>query len=204
MHDITKKQKETLEAVEKLSALLSRPPTLRELQEFLGYGSTSSVQRHTDALKGKGFLRAEKFQKRGLIVPQRSSERISPIPLLGNIACGQPILAVENIEAYIPLKVQGDPKEYFCLRAVGNSMDKAGIEDGDIVLIRQQSTAENGDAVVALLGEDATIKILRKELNRIVLEPRSSDPSNKPIYVFGDPLIQGKVIKTIKYAHENS
>ncbi|MDP2763134.1 MAG: S24 family peptidase, partial [Enterobacteriaceae bacterium] len=120
------------------------------------------------------------------------------IPLVGAIICGQPILAVENIEAYIPYEVKGNPREYFFLRAIGDSMNKAGIDDGDMVLIKKQQTADPGDKVVALIGNEATIKIFKMDKNKAILEPRSSNPVHKPIYVFEDLQIQGKVVGKIK------
>jgi repressor LexA len=115
---------------------------------------------------------------------------------VGNVACGQPILAIQNIEAYIPFEVKGNPKEYFFLRAQGDSMDKAKINDGDLVLIKSQNHAENGEKILALVGDEATIKIYRDEGKCKILEPRSSNPIHKPIYVFEDLQIQG-IVKNV-------
>lgn len=199
--ELTNKQKEVLTAINKLMAGNGVSPTLKEIQEFLGYKEISSVQRHTEALKKKGFLSSNKYQARSLRIIRKLSKKFS-IPLLGSVACGNPILAVENIEAYIPYEVKGDPKEYFFLRAEGNSMDRAGINDGDLVLIKNQQTADEGEKVLALIGDDATIKIYKRESDRIILEPRSSNPEHKPIYIFDDIQIQGKVIGKISKNYE--
>jgi len=121
------------------------------------------------------------------------------LPLIGSIACGSPILAIENIEAEIPVSIdliKGSSK-HFLLKAVGNSMNKAGINDGDIVLVKQQNTAVNGDIVVALIDDEATIKELQKTREAIVLKPHSTEPKHKPIILNIDFKIQGIVIKTV-------
>ena len=120
------------------------------------------------------------------------------LPLVGMVTCGKPMLAVENIEAYIPYEVKGDPKEYFFLRVIGDSMNKAEIDDGDLVLIKKQTSADLGDKVVALIGDEATIKVFKKGSDCIILEPKSTNPIHKPLYIFEDLQIQGKVVGKIK------
>jgi repressor LexA len=121
------------------------------------------------------------------------------LPLIGSIACGSPILAVENIETEIPVSVDliKGPSKHFLLRAVGNSMNNEGINDGDIVLVKQQNTAENGDIVVALIDDEATIKEFNKTKEAVVLKPRSTEPKHKPFILTRDFRIQGIVITTI-------
>jgi len=193
--ELTKKQKEVLSAIKEIYSKKKVSPTLKEIQDYFGYKKISSVQRHTEALKKKGFLISDKYQARSLQIKKFISKKFN-IPLIGNIACGQPILATQNIEAYIPFEIKGDPKEYFFLRAEGDSMNKAEINDGDYVLIKSQSTAEPGDKVVALIGDDATIKIFKSGNGCKILEPRSTNPEHKPIYVFDDLQIQG-VVKNV-------
>lgn len=195
--EVTKKQEEVLNAINSLLSERGVSPTLKEIQETLGYKKVSSVQRHTEALKKKGLLTSNKYQSRSFKITQSFSKKFN-IPLVGAVACGQPILATENIEAYIPYQVNGDPKEYFFLRAVGDSMNKAGIENNDLVLIKKQQTAKPGDKVLALVGDDATIKIFQNGNGCAVLEPRSTNPEHKPIYVFDNLQIQGKVMTTLK------
>lgn len=197
--EITKKQREVLSEIKKFFTENGVMPTLGDIQKSLGYSTTSSVQRHTEALKKKGYLTSEKHQARGLRIKKAESKKY-PIPLVGCVACGQPILAVENIEAYIPYEVKGDPKDYFFLHAMGDSMNKADINDGDIVLIKKQQIASNGEKVVALIGDEATIKIFKQEKDRIVLEPRSSNLIHKKIYIYDSEefQIQGIVAGKIK------
>ena len=159
---ITKKQQNVFEAIEKLTKKNGQSPTLRELMEYLDYKSTSSVQRHTEALKKKNIIKSEKHQERSFQIKSNSNKKYS-IPLVGIASCGQPTLAVQDIEAYIPYEVNGDPKEYFFLRAEGDSMNEADIKNGSIVLIHKQPTANNGDIVVALIGDEATIKIFKHQ-----------------------------------------
>lgn len=196
MLELTKKQEEVLNAIKELYDENHIMPTLVELKDYLGYSAISSVQRHIISLKKKGFLASEKHKGRGLKIIEKVSKYFQ-IPLVGNVTCGLPMLAMENIEAYIPLKVDGNPKDYFCLRAVGDSMNKKGIEDGSIVLVKKQSVASNGDVVVALIGDDATIKTYKKDIDKVILEPESENPIHKPIYLFENFQIQGKVVKTI-------
>lgn len=197
---LTSKQKTVLSIIKDLIHKNGVPPKLEELRVELNLGSISSVQRHTDALKEKGYLDST----RRLSIPD-ASEKVQ-IPLVGNIACGAPLLASENIEAYISYdasKIQGTSQNYFFLRAVGDSMNKADIsgktiEDGDYVLIKKQSSANPGSRVVALLGDEATIKKMIPNEDCIRLEPESTNANNKPILLFEDFSIQGIVTDVIK------
>ena len=121
------------------------------------------------------------------------------VPLVGTVACGVPMLAEENIEAMISVSINlaRPPHKYFLLRAKGDSMDKKGINDGDLVLIRQQPIAENGDAVVALVDNEATIKEFHVFDEAIVLKPRSRNSQHKPIILTKDFQIQGIVVTSI-------
>lgn len=194
---LTNKQKEVLTSITDLTQKMGIPPTLGEIRDYLGYKNTSSVQRHTDALKKKGYFTLDKHQSRSLKV-KKFLQKTHSIPLVGSVACGQPILATQNIEAYIPYEVRGDPSNYFFLRAVGDSMNLADINDGDLVLVKKQPDANQGDEVVALIGDDATIKIFKREKDKVVLEPKSTNPIHKPLYIFEDLQIQGKVVDKIK------
>lgn len=197
---LTAKQKLVLATIQDLKLKLGNPPTLEEIRKALDYAGTSSVQRHTDALKEKGYL----GNTRGLSL-SGSDEKVQ-IPLVGNVACGVPLLATENIEAYISYdasKVQGKADDYFFLRAVGDSMNNTNvsgktIDDGDFVLVKKQTTANSGDKIVALIGDEATIKKMVPADGGIRLEPESTNPSNKPIYMFEDFSVQGIVADVIK------
>jgi len=126
------------------------------------------------------------------------SNEVVNIPLVGNVACGTPIFAEENIEATIPISVRiaNPPEQFFFLRARGDSMDKKGINDGDLVLIRQEVIARNGDIVLALINDKATLKEFRWTQDAVLLIPHSTNPEHKPIILDGDFLIQGIVVKS--------
>lgn len=196
--ELTNKQREVLACITDLTQKMGMSPTLGEIRDYLGYKNTSSVQRHTDALKEKGYFVIDKHQSRSLKI-KKFLQKTHSIPLVGSVACGQPILASQNIEAYIPYEVKGDPSNYFFLRAVGDSMNLADINDGDLVLVKRQPNANQGDEVVALIGDEATIKIFKREKDKVVLEPRSNNPIHKPLYIFEDLQIQGKVVDKIKF-----
>lgn len=205
MKKITQKQSETLIKIRDYIAHNQKAPTLKELSKLLDLKGTTSAQRHVEALKRKGYLIGERNYSRGLSITTQALNQIK-IPLIGNIACGQPLFAHQNIEAYIPYNgsnLHGKSEDYFFLRAIGDSMNNADIkgktiDDGDFVLIKKQSTAEIGQRVVALIGEEATIKKLKKQKNYFVLEPESKNTNNKPIYVFENLQIQGIVQDVIK------
>ena len=179
-----------------------RNPSIRELTREMGFGSTRSAFMLINRLIDKKVL----FRK-----PDRSLRILSDsekedfnaktvdIPLVGAVSCGAPIFAEENIEALYPVStaLAQSGFSYFLLRAKGDSMDKAGIKNGDIVLIRQQPTAENGQKVVALIDDEATIKIIRFTSDAIILEPRSTNKKYKPIILSRDFQIQGTVVATI-------
>jgi repressor LexA len=202
---LTSKQKQVLDALRELTNQLGKPPTLEELREYLQYGNTSSVQRHIYALIAKGILTNDKNKARSYSI-SRPTSKVIQIPLVGQCACGTPILAQENIEAYIPYdidKLKGSHRDYFFLRAVGDSMNRANIDHGDYVLVRKTDHAEPGQRVVALIGDDATIKKLGKKDSYYVLLPESTNPANKPIFVFDSLSIQGVVADVIKVRTHN-
>lgn len=202
---LTKIQKLVLATIKDLTRKNGKPPTLEELRQVLNYSSISAVQRHLDALKKKGFITSEKYHSRSLEVNLPTEKKVN-IPLVGNVACGTPFLAQQNIEAYIPYeksKLSGNPRDYFFLRAVGDSMNLANIDHGDYILAKRQSTADFGQKVVTLIGNEATIKKLKKGQGCYILEPESDNPKNKPIYMFEDFVIQGVVVDIIKPGNKN-
>ncbi|WP_164732271.1 transcriptional repressor LexA [Flagellimonas oceanensis] len=181
-------------------------PSVRELMHELGYKSPRSAALTFKALEEKGILRKRgngSYQLIEFEIPESfgTREQTVNIPLLGRVACGIPIFAQENIEAEIPIssKMIKNGQQYFILKAIGNSMDKKGIEDGDLVLIRQQQFAENGDLVVALINDEATIKEYSNKGNVVVLKPRSTNEKHQPIILTTDFRIQGVVEEIIKF-----
>lgn len=207
MRSLTQKQKAVLSTIKDFILREGKAPTLRELQsilqETMGLKSVSSVQRHLMALKEKGYLFGERYHARSL---RPAAPELVNIPLLGNIAAGQPLLAQENIEAYIPYSassLRGDPQQYFFLRAVGDSMNATNvnnktIDSGDFVLVKRQSSADQNEKIVALIGDEATVKRLRYKEGMAVLEPESTNPDNKKLYMLDNLLIQGVVKDVVK------
>lgn len=195
---LTPKQNTVLAAVRELQAANGETPTLDEIRAYLGYSKVSSVQRHIDQLKLKGYIASEKHQARSLNLMHQS---FVSIPLVGNVACGTPMLAQENIEAYVNYgngKVKGNPDDYFFLRARGDSMNNAGIDDGDLVLVHKQDYADEGKNVVALIDDSATVKRLKKEHGYWTLEPVSKNPTHKKIIMVEDFAIQGVAVDVVK------
>lgn len=195
---LTPKQKTVLAAVRELQAITGRMPTLDEIRQHLNYATVSSVQRHMDALKRKGYIHSEKHQSRGM---RLAHQHLVSIPLVGNVACGMPLLAEENVEAHVAYdadSLRGNTGDYFFLRAIGDSMDRAGIQDGDLVLVRKADTAEPGQRIVALVGDDATVKKLAKDDGHWVLRPESTNPKHKDLIMAEDFSIQGLVTDIVK------
>jgi repressor LexA len=173
------------------------PPSVREICKAVGFKSTSTVHSYLEKLQEEGLLLKGSTKPRALKVIADdygfSNKDLVGVPIVGSVTAGQPILAIENIEDTFPI-----PSEYlqnattFMLKVKGESMIDAGILDGDLILIKQQVTANNGDIVVALIGEEATVKTFYKEKNHIRLQPENK--SMQPIIVTEDISIIGKVI----------
>lgn len=201
--NLTPKQKEVLDTVQRLTAQDGSAPTLRRLQNELGLGQLSSVQRHIEALRLKGALPTARPWQRGIGI---SHGEVKQIPLLGVVACGTPVLAEEHIEAFVPYstsKLKSKTAQYFFLRASGDSMDRAEkpgpISDGDLLLVRQESTARSNDTIVALVGDSATCKVLETTSEGwYKLSPRSSNTTHKPRVMLEDFSILGIVEGVIK------
>jgi repressor LexA len=200
---LTKKQEEFFNVVANYIQKEKIAPTNREIQEIMGLKSPRSIVQYLDVLEKRGYIHRGKGARNIRIVKSpyedNGSSKTVKVPILGYVPCGTPFLAEENIERHIAIseKIAKPPYKYFILRAIGDSMDEAGINEGDLVLIRQQMTANNGDIVVALIDESATIKRLRLRKNHIILEPRSSNPNHCPIVLERDFKIQGIVVGTI-------
>jgi len=179
-------------------------PSVRELMRELGFKSPRSAALIVESLIGKKILKRNKDGSLQLIINNEFSNDSSRaetvnVPLLGTVSCGTPIFASENIEAFIPVSVKlaKQPNKYFLLRAKGDSMNEKGINNGDLVLIKQQQTANNGDNIVALIDDEATIKEFNRQGNTIVLKPWSTNKKHQPIILTSDFKIQGIVIAVI-------
>lgn len=197
---LTAKQQRVLNTIYEFYRTYDRMPTHQELKEKLNFKSVNSVQQYLKALKSKGYLDIEKHKSRGVSLRDRPSE-VANIPLLGRVACGLPIFAEENIEAYIPVDSQiigSNPQKYFFLTAHGDSMNEAGIDDQDLLLIKSTQAATPNDIVVALIGDEATVKYFKPSSDYVALIPKSSNPEHKPIILAENFSIQGVVKKVFK------
>lgn len=195
---LTKKQKQTLDYITKYIKENDFAPSLDEIKKHFRLSSVSTVHEHVEALREKGYLKKIENQPRSIeINNKKESSDLVEIPLLGTIAAGAPIEAIEFPETInIPKSQLSKSGEHYALRVQGNSMVDEGIFDGDTVIIRKQPTAENGETVVALLNDDeVTLKKIYKEKNRFRLQP--ANPNMKPIFT-KELIVQGKVINVIR------
>ena len=181
MRSSEENQKKILEFIKKEIEQKGYPPSVREICAAVGLKSTSTVHAHLNHLEAQGLIRRDSTKPRALEVLDGSHARGRSVPLVGQVTAGLPILAVENIEDYLtlPQSMLGQD-EVFCLRVQGESMIEIGILDGDIIAVRTQDTAENGDIVVAMIEEEATLKHIFYEDHRVRLQPENSQMS--PIY----------------------
>lgn len=174
-------QQRILDFIKSEIELKGYPPSVREICAAVGLKSTSTVHAHLNSLEKQGLIRRDSTKPRALEVLDGSHQRGRSVPLIGRVTAGQPILAIENIEDYLVLPqsmLGGD--DIFCLRVQGESMIEAGILDGDIVVLRQQDTAENGEIVVAMVDDEATLKRIFYEDDRVRLQPENA--AMAPIY----------------------
>lgn len=176
MKKLTDRQRQIYEFIrEKISAHGSSP-TIREIGKHMGITSTNGVRLHITALIKKGYLRKQEHIARGLELVQNIAQNASKLPLVGSVPAGMPIDAIENIEGEFVIDSTFMPNgEAFSLRVTGNSMINAGIFDGDIVLVERRAEARKGDIVVAIIGDEATVKRYFPENNRIRLQPENDD-----------------------------
>lgn len=192
---ISAKQREILEFIKHEILNKGYPPAVREICEAVDLKSTSSVHSHLETLEKNGYIRRDPTKPRAIEIMDDNfnltRREVVNVPMIGYVAAGQPILAVENIEGYFPLPAEIIPnQETFLLRVKGESMINAGILNGDSVLVKQQATAENGDMVVALVDDSATVKNFYRENGHIRLQPQND--TMDPIIV-DDCTIIGKV-----------
>lgn len=205
MKQLTAKQQQVFDWIRESLDATGQAPTVRELQAKLGCAAPMGVVSHLNALEAKGYIRKAEGRARGIMVVagegRKAPEDMIRVPLVGNVACGMPIWAEELIEDWIPLstKLVGSSQDVFMLRAKGDSMNLAGIDDGDYIVFRRQNTALPGDKVVVLIGTDATVKRVKFDRNKVIFEPVSSNKEHKPLVPKpGTFMVQGKVIGVIK------
>ena len=170
------------------------PPTVREICAAAGIKSTSTVHAYLKTLEENGYISRQSGLNRAIRLP---GESVARVPLLGKVTAGQPILAVEEVEDYVPYSGGGyQPGELFALRVSGTSMINAGIFDKDVVIVHKTPTAVNGDIVVALVGDEATVKRFYKENGHFRLQPEND--AFEPIIV-DEVSILGKVVSLVRY-----
>jgi len=195
--DLSLRQTNILEFIKDEIRKKGYPPSVREIGKAVGLLSSSTVHTHLQTLEDKGYIRRDPTKPRAIEVMDSSSdlqnvEKVIHIPIVGRVTAGQPILAVENIEGTFPLPANLVRQDNdFMLKVQGESMIGAGILDGDFIIVRQQNEARNGEIVVALIGDEATVKRFFKEKTLIRLQPEN--PSMEPIYS-QDVTILGKVV----------
>lgn len=173
------------------------PPSINEIAEHLGLCAKSNIHRQLQQLVAEGRLENRGGRYFPASDAQKDTAKVSMVPLLGTVAAGSPILAVENLEGYVAyLPRLGDGDDLFALRIKGDSMIEAGILNGDIVIVKETPVASNGDIVVALINDEATVKAFFREDGHIRLQPRNS--TMEPIIV-DDAIILGKVLASMRY-----
>lgn len=194
MEKLTSTQKRIFDYIKETVDKRGLAPSVREIAAAVGLKSTSTVQYHLDALEKKGYIERDPNLKRTIRV-SKNGIRATHVPLVGTVTAGMPILAVESIEDYIPVPIEKRGRNLFALRIKGDSMINAGILDGDIVIVEQTPVAQNGEIVVALIGDEATVKRFYKENGHFRLQPEND--SYEPIIV--DELsILGRVISLLR------
>ncbi len=189
-------QQRILDFIKREIDLKGYPPSVREICAAVGLKSTSTVHAHLNHLEAQGLIRRDPTKPRALEVTDGTQARGRSVPLVGRVTAGMPVLAVENIEDYLvlPQSLVGRD-DIFCLRVQGESMIDIGILDGDIAVLRQQQTADNGEVVVALVEDEATLKRIFYEDGHVRLQPenRTMDPIIVP-----DAQVLGKLVALVR------
>ena len=201
-NEFTQKQLEAIRHIRNGLVHQGRSPSVRKLMTALGYKSPRSAQDILEQLRERGVIRKLRSGDYQLMAdPNLGTARAQTVdvPLVGSVACGGPILAEEHIEGFISVStaIAKPGSKHYLLHARGDSMDKAGIKSGDMVLVRQRSTADEGDRVVALIDDEATIKEYHRSNGMVVLMPRSTNRRHKPIILTADFQVQGVVVAVI-------
>ena len=174
---LTKRQQEIFDFVKRYVSEHGYPPTVRDIGKAIGLASSSTVHAHLANLEKAGMLRRDPTKPRAIeVLKDKARDVVAPagLPVVGQVAAGQPVLADENIEEYVPVPgIAGGDDGEFVLRVKGDSMKDAGILEGDFVIVRRQETAGDGEIVVALVGEEATVKRFFRENDHVRLQPEN-------------------------------
>lgn len=202
MEKLTLKEKEMYDFICQTMRRTGYSPTVRDIQNALGIKSTSTVHSYLDRLETKGYISKTAGKSRTIRTSEtetRTAGESVRVPLVGQVAAGVPILAAENIERHMDFPLNGrrySANDLYALRVKGESMIEAGIANGDIIIVKKQAYADNGEIVVALIDDEATVKTFYKENGRYRLQPENS--TMKPILV-DNLLLLGKVVACLKY-----
>lgn len=195
MNNLSDKDKKAFALIRNKIVHYGESPSLREINEVTGGKSPRSASLVVGRLIEAGLI--TKKGRNLFLANTQPTDSISTVdvPLVGSVACGAPMFAEENIQAHIPVSTALAKKgsKYFLLRASGDSMNQAGINSGDLLLVRQQDTAETGDRVVALINDEATVKIFERSTDAVILRPKSTNKEHKPIVLTDNCIIQGVV-----------
>jgi repressor LexA len=193
--NLTKRQREIFDFIKRYSAKHGYPPTVRDIGKAIGLASSSTVHAHLANLEKIGLLRRDPTKPRAIeLLVDKAKRAVASggLPVVGQVAAGQPVLAEENIEDYVPIPdIAGGDEGEFILRVDGDSMNRAGIFGGDHVIVRRQETAKDGDIVVALVGDEATVKRFYRESDHVRLQPEhdAMEPIRTP-----DVQLLGRVV----------
>jgi repressor LexA len=201
--DLSQRQNAILEFIKQEIRVKGYPPSVREIGDAVGLMSSSTVHGHLQTLEDKGYIRRDPIKPRAIEVLESANnvidKKVVQVPIVGRVTAGQPILAQENIEDTFPLPLDYvNDDNVFLLKVRGESMINAGILNGDLILVRQQNTAINGEIVVAMIGDEATVKRFFREKTLIRLQPENA--LMEPIYS-QDVKILGKVIGVFRFLH---
>ena len=200
--NISSKQQEILDFIKQEILNRGFPPSVRDICEAVHLKSTSSVHAHLGTLEKNGYIHRDPTKPRAIEILDDdfnlSRREMVNVPILGRVAAGEPLLAVENIEDYFPIPTEYVPNtELYMLQVKGDSMVNVGVLNGDHVLVQKQSTASNGEMVVAMVGDSATVKTYYKEDGYYRLQPEND--YMEPIIVYGELQILGKVIGVFRF-----
>lgn len=207
MTKISKRQQAILDYIKKQVKLKGYPPSVREIAEAVGLASSSTVHGHLSRLESKGYIRRDPTKPRAIEILDLEAENNIPkdearyAPVIGKVTAGIPITAVENIEEYVPIpsSTAGPDENLFVLVIDGESMIEAGILDGDMVIVKQQNSADNGEIVVAMTEDnEATVKRFFKEKDHIRLQPENA--TMEPL-IYDNVSILGKVVGLYRHIH---
>ena len=197
MGTLTPKQQQIYDYILAFAGEHGYPPSVRDIAEAVKLKSPSTVHFHLKGLREAGLITQAEGKTRAITITDPSYNRKDQVPLVGYVAAGSPILAQENIEEYLTFDTGGLSGEHFALKVRGESMLEAGILPGDLVVVHQQPLARNGDIVVALFGDEATVKTFRRENGHIWLYPENSSDEYQPIDGEGCSIL-GRVVAVIR------